>query len=632
MLKKVKNVVNLVQNMGWRYVKFRAGHELKRRSGIMKKNFPVLPEMRPFISLEQWKISAGTFFFTSKESLQVIKNPDSSLEQRFNDYCEGKILFFNSTLIHVGKDYDWITNPDTGYRYDHRKHWTEIADYSQEAGDIKYVWEKSRFSFLYDIIRYDYHFGKDCSDIVFKEILSWIDHNPVNCGPNYRCSQEMSLRVLNWTFALYYYKNSSRLTGEVFDKIQHAIYWQMHHIYHNIHFSRITVRNNHALTETLTLHLISILYPSVKDFRVWGKKGKKWFEEEIAYQIYEDGTFLQFSMNYHRVAIQLMTWGIRLSELNNDPLDAVVYDRAEKSLLFLRVCMDEKNGWLPNYGANDGALFFRLNNDHYRDYRSQLTALASVLGINAAIDHDAEDEFWYSSSHAPHRSLDLSPALYSFDKGGYYIIKEEDALTFIRCGSYKDRPSQADNLHLDIWYKGENILLDAGSYKYNTDEQVLKYFIGTASHNTVMLNGYDQMQKGSRFIWYHWTQCADTSLSESSDEIIFKGTITAFSQLNPGIQHTRIVTKIKGIPEWHVHDAITNLPEGMQVKQLWHLPLSKGNTLFITAKDSESKTLSVQQDEGWHSPLYGFKEKTRQLEIVTNSADIYTMISAEIIH
>ena len=24
-----------------------------------------------------------------------------------------------------------------------------------EAGDIKYVWEKSRFSFLYDIIRYD---------------------------------------------------------------------------------------------------------------------------------------------------------------------------------------------------------------------------------------------------------------------------------------------------------------------------------------------------------------------------------------------------------------------------------------------------------------------------------------------
>ena len=49
----------------------------------------------------------------------------------------------------------------------------------------------------------------------------------------------------------------------------------------------------------------------------WGKKGKKWFEQEIAYQIYEDGTFLQFSMNYHRVAVQLLTWAIQLAKLNN---------------------------------------------------------------------------------------------------------------------------------------------------------------------------------------------------------------------------------------------------------------------------------------------------------------------------
>lgn len=28
-------------------------------------------------------------------------------------------------------------------------------------------------------------------------------------------------------------------------------------------------------------------------------KRKNWFEKEISYQIYEDGTHLQFSMNYH---------------------------------------------------------------------------------------------------------------------------------------------------------------------------------------------------------------------------------------------------------------------------------------------------------------------------------------------
>ncbi len=45
--------------------------------------------------------------------------------------------------------------------------------------------------------------------------------------------------------------------------------------------------------------------------------------------------------------------------------------------------MNDSNGWLPNYGANDGALFFRLNECHYRDYRPQLQALAVLLDMDA---------------------------------------------------------------------------------------------------------------------------------------------------------------------------------------------------------------------------------------------------------
>ena len=85
-----------------------------------------------------------------------------------------------------------------------------------------------------------------------------------------------------------------------------------------------------------------------------------------------------------------------------------------------------------------------------------------------------------------HGNLQLG--FHQFNLGGYYILREKDTLTFIRCGNHKDRPSQADNLHLDIWYKGENILLDGGSYKYNTSDEDIKYFMGTASHNTVMLD------------------------------------------------------------------------------------------------------------------------------------------------
>ena len=58
----------------------------------------------------------------------------------------------------------------------------------------------------------------------------------------------------------------------------------------------------------------------------------------------------------------------------------------------------------------------------------------------------------------------------------------------IRCGKHMNRPSQADNLHVDIWYDGVNILRDAGSYRYNVDQKLTNFFTGTISHNTLMVN------------------------------------------------------------------------------------------------------------------------------------------------
>lgn len=31
---------------------------------------------------------------------------------------------------------------------------------------------------------------------------------------------------------------------------------------------------------------------------------------------------------------------------------------------------------------------------------------------------------------------------------------------------------------MDVWYKGENILMDGGSYKYNMDVLDINYFMG----------------------------------------------------------------------------------------------------------------------------------------------------------
>ncbi len=614
--------------MGFEYITFRTIYEFKRKTGILKKKFPAQFIKQKFISLAEWRENSPEFFFESKEKLTFKKNPDPELKFEYEKYLNGELKFFNSKYYKIGNDYDWLTNPLTGYKYQIDKHWTEIEDLEKEAGDIKYVWEKSRFSFLYMLIRYDYHFGVDNSEYIFNEIISWIKSNPLNMGPNYKCSQEISLRILNWTFALYYYKNSAMLTEDIFQTIINSIYWQLKHVYENINFSRKSVRNNHAITETLMLFLSGLLFPFFPESLNWNAKGKRWFEKEINYQIYEDGSHLQFSMNYHRVVIQLLTWAIVLAKKNNVKLDNSVFIRAEKSVYFLVNHLNPKDGFLPNYGANDGALFFKLNNSHYRDYRPQINALQYFLFQTVSFNDEQnsmlEDIFWYGGNNFKIQNLQ-SKGIKSFRTGGYYSFRDESSFTFVRCGNHKDRPSQADNLHLDIWVEGKNILRDAGSYLYNTDSETIRFFNGTKSHNTVMLGNNDQMLKGGRFIWYYWSQAISSKISEDERAIIFFGSIKAFQYIDKNIIHSRQIKKYKKKMEWEIIDIIEHTTD-LPITQIWNIDDTFEKQFSLTAIDEDGEDLEKIYSKGWYSSFYGIKKESKQILFSTPSKKIITTL------
>ncbi len=639
----LKNALQLFENMGFRYVAYRIWYEGASRLGLLKGRFPVQPAFREFITKENWQ--KFRFRFPGLDlNLKISENERDILQKRVEAFKAGRLAFFGGQEYEVS---DWLTNPLTGYHYDASKHWTEILDFSPEAGDIKYVWEKSRFTFLYDLIRYDFHFQEDQSELVFGEIGSWIAANPINQGPNWRCSQEISLRVLNWTLALHFYQCSHTLTDERFAHILHSIYWQMRHVAAHIHFSRRVVRNNHALTETLALYAVGQLYPFFPESAHWKKDGKRWFEQEIAYQIYEDGTFLQFSMNYHRVAVQLLTLAMRLAHGNGECWDEVVYDRARKSLHFLRTCQDETTGWLPNYGNNDGALFFPLGEGHFRDFRPQLAALAQALngrphGLSSSAPWSVCSQTLRRKGsvgtqttveegrvHTTQAMAEAKNTAESFEVGGYYVLRDAGTLTFLRCGHYKDRPFQADNLHLDIWVNGANILRDAGSYLYNTGERWTRYFVGTASHNTVMLGDYDQMRKGPRFIWFDWIKESRAGwLDAGEDAFIFEGRFTGFRQVGKNIVHRRRVTKSAGELSWLVEDWIENALSELPMHQIWHPGERFFEKYSLQAFDEKNNEIALTETEGWYSETYGQKVAVPRIVFTTPNRYLRTIIKS----
>ncbi len=619
-----QSALRIVKSKSPRYILFRSKYELERKTGLLVHKYPTMLKAVSVPTLIEWREKGCGWFFKDRDNLIVAKNKAPELKEKMVHILEGDVLFFSKTWKALGLDYDWVTNPETGYHYDAHLHWTKVNDFSKEAGDIKFVWEKSRFSWLLTVCRYDYHFDEDHAEFAIGQIMDWIDKNPLNCGPNYKCSQETCIRILNWLFALNFYRKSDALTEERWKRIITSIYWQTDHVMKNINFSRIAVRNNHAITETLTLYLMGMMFPMMKDASKWKKNGKRWFEEEIDYQIEDDGTFIQDSMNYHRVVIQLLTYAIALADNHGEKFSDSVYEKAYKSVNFLYQCQEPSNGWLPNYGANDGALFFPLSCNDYRDYRPQLDALHKLLTSKRLYDYPLEDALWIGQRDIPNRKyysqISRRYGVVVFKKSGYYLIREKDTLTFIRCGLFKKNGS-TDQLHLDVWYKGRNVLFDGGSYMYNTDEEYARYFEGTQSHNTIMLGDYDQMLKGIRFIWLYPPSIDSASIQEENSNYIFEGIVRAFRQAGKdGVEIHRKILKQKGSARWVVCDTIKRNTIEEKMRQIWH---ADNNVDF----SSDGKRRDKQ---GWISEYYGEKRSVPQIEFETTKDSITTTIKIEV--
>ena len=607
-IQKIKRIFDLISNMGMVYVFFRILYSIKTKLGWKKKVFPTNIEQKKYISFESWKKNLPPFFFHGKEINGLEKKPTEELQNIFENIKKGTYLFFSKSKIDIGLDYDWITNPISKYKYDINKHWSEIKDLSNEAGDIKYVWEKSRFTFLNDIIRYDYHHSDDQSKFVFNQIEDFIDKNPINQGPNYVCSQEISLRILNWTFALYYYKDSEIFSEELFYKIMHSVYCQIQHVYKNINFSRISVRNNHAITETLSIYISGKIFPFFPDVKSWSKKAKKWFENEINYQIYDDGTHLQYSTNYHRVVIQLLTIAIKFSKIYNDPLDKKIYDKAKKSIEFLTDMMDIKTGYLPNVGANDGSLFFNFSSCDYRDYRPQINDLHTLI-YNNTIFNSTESLYWHGIKQSKKVKLKQSKTK-KFPDGGFFILNDNDqSKTVVKCTNYTNRPSQADNNHLDIWLNGKNYFRDNGSFLYNTQKKYINFFNGTVGHNTCTIENENQMLKGPRFIWFYWVKISSGEIIEYQDRFEINTYFIGFKNLGKNIEHHRKTVKFKNKLSWEIIDYFKNA-ENFSKQIFWHTNTNLSNQINLEVYDLNLKKINSTTLHGMYSPYYGYFERS----------------------
>ena len=471
----------------------------------------------------------------------------------------GRFTYFFKEMGDIGFPPDWRLNPFTGGRVSSRVHWSRIPVHSKEFGDIKYIWEPARFAAAYTLARAYKATNKEVYAECFWELVeSWGDANPPNQGPHWRCGQEISLRLMAWAFALHVFRDSPSTTPERFVRLLGMIAVQADRVAGTTLYAHLQ-DNNHSISEGAGLWTVGVLFPMLAGATAWRRKGRIILEMEAGRLIHEDGSFSQKSNNYHRLMLHDYLYALRLGEVNGYMLDSKTTKRIEKASDFLLGMIDPFSGWAPNLGGNDGALILPLNSCDYNDMRPVTAATHYYISRERIFESGPwhEDLYWLFGSEAlNNQPRQPSISKLSASEGGYYTLRRRESWAMLRCGPYLTRPSQPDSLHLDLWWRGRNIAIDPGTYLYYAEPPWNNGLESTRLHNTVCVDGLDQLEQGPRFMWLRWHDAKLIWRGTKGSLSCLEGEHNGYERLDQPVRHRRSVL-CAGEAAWIVIDDLS---------------------------------------------------------------------------
>ncbi|RTZ14664.1 heparinase [Vibrio aquaticus] len=382
--------------------------------------------------------------------------------------------------------------------------WFLLSDFGSTVGDIKGIWEASRFDWAIGLA-IEHQKGKsDAVQLLNQTCSDWLDKNPPYMGPNWKCGQEASIRVMHIAFA-------AKLLGQVEKPTESILMFVKAHLKRIAPTMSYAVAqdNNHGTSEAAALFIGGtwLVHSGDKKAEKWVRLGRKWLENRARHLIEEDGSFSQYSVNYHRVMLDTYTMSeLWRREMSVPAFSSLLYSRLKSATNWLYQLTDEISGDAPNMGHNDGARLLPLTDSSYRDFRPSVQLAAKVFCNRAAWQRSGgyDKALQFLGLSKPTESLEKQCSFH-FSDGGYFGLRNRSgAFAFVTYPKYRFRPAQCDALHIDLWLNGVNLLRDGGTFSYNAGQEYIDYYSGARSHNTIEFDGRDQMPRVGRFLLGEW--------------------------------------------------------------------------------------------------------------------------------
>jgi hypothetical protein len=508
--------LDVMRRLGLLHVTYIAWYRFTLKSGIRKWRFPQC----------SFAADTQTPFFEPCDPCSGY--PDEfkiTLLEAADQILQGNLRYYAYHWKKIGNPPNWFLNPfNKKVCHDTLKHWTAIDDFNTDIGDIKNIWEASRFEWSVTLARAYVVSGKKIYlDVLNKWLNDWADKNPINSGPNWKCGQEASIRIFNLVHTALILKQVEQPNPA----LKEFIYRHLERISANILYA-ISQDNNHGTSEAAALFIGGYWgrkNSSSNDihnrYDRFARQGRRWLENRVKKLVKEDGSFSQHSITYHRVLLDTLSFvEYWRRKLGVDPFSEIFYQRSESAINWLCQMTDSGSGNAPNLGANDGSALLNLHNCDYRDFRPSIQTASLVFNKGKVFNKGPWDEpnYWLDLSRDPIDATD-NKKISEVISGGYAIMVGRDSWGMLRIPMYRFRPGHNDVFHFDLWYKGKNICRDAGSFSYNPEKgSDREYFKSVKAHNTVCFDDDEQMPQLGHFMLGKWIKAEHVGLIDQDDE------------------------------------------------------------------------------------------------------------------
>jgi hypothetical protein len=367
--------------------------------------------------------------------------------------------------------------------------------------------------------------------------------------------------------------------------------------------------------------------------------------ERYRYQFYPDGSYAQHSFTYQRFSLQMLCWLVAVRRLRGLSKPADIVSAVRRSVRLLHAVQDERSGYVPNLGSNDGGLPLSLSTCAFRDFRPTLQAASMLVGEGRLYSAGRWDEgaLWLAGVSA----LDIypvactRPARLVAPDGGLLMTRKRQVMALLRIAPrWRHRPSQADDAHIDLWIDGTEVAADPGTYRYTAPASWGNRLAASHVHNTVTIGGTDRCPNLGRFLFTAWprTELLLGANDQNWECWIIESHVPAWKPFNGS--HRRLLLRVDSeilvadlveADAPYVPRAHWNFPpdcdlyffsEKLRMRGLsWTLDLS------APAEYSWQETIGGDSPEGWHSPTYGLLQPRRRLTLSLPSGDASVVLT-----